>query len=200
MKTKIRIMLPIITLLVIALSGSVSAAAQTSVTPQSPAAATSSYFIPIVDKNGTAVLSGAASSSATSSAGSTTSVSTTASPYAPQPGDSALIRDKVLLDYSKSHLIVTSSTQLSVEAYIVGNLPDPCHVLRITSSQIATGQISINVYSLVKPGTACITVLKPFAVTYSLGSFPAGQYTVLLNGTRLGTFGSITPSGTALTP
>jgi hypothetical protein len=102
-----------------------------------------------------------------------------------------LISDKVFLDYTRSHLITVSTSPLTVDAYIVGNLPDPCHLLRITESTLtASKMIKIEVYSLVKPGTICITVLKPFAVTYPLGTFTAGVYTVTLNGVELGKFGS----------
>jgi hypothetical protein len=87
-----------------------------------------------------------------------------------------------------------------VDAYLVGALPDPCHLLRITeASSTASNIINIQVYSLFDPSTACITVLKPFAVTYPLGTFSNGKYTVYVNGTRLGTFGASVPAITSVT-
>lgn len=191
MKARIRVLLPIITMLVIALSSSVSIAAAQSSAPASPSAAASSFFIPLVGKNGSAAASGEATISSVSSSGSATSAS-----YSPQPGDALLKRDIVFLDFTKSRLISTSS-QLTVSAYLVGNLPDPCHLLRITSSLSASSNvINISVYSLMKPGTACIAVLQPFAVNYPLGTFAPGQYRVVVNGTVLGTFGTAISSST----
>lgn len=190
MKARITTIVSIVTLLVIALSGSVvTAAAQSSSSSSSPSVATISIFIPVVDKSG---LVKASTSSATLDPSSATSASpatsTTSYSYAPQPGDKLLQRDKVFIDYTRSHLIVTGSATQTVDAYLVGNLPDPCHLLRITQSSItSTNTINILVYSLVRPGTACIAVLKPFAVTYPVGNFAAGTFTVLVNGKPIST-------------
>jgi hypothetical protein len=50
--------------------------------------------------------------------------------------------------------------------------------------------INLEVYSLVDRGKACITVLKPFTVTIPLGSYSSGKYAVMVNGERLGEFGT----------
>lgn len=196
MKARKTVLLSIVSLLVVLLGGSViSAAAQSSSAPAIPHAASTRIFIPVVDKDRSAV--GTITSSSDASLLLVSSSSGSAAPYSPQPGDSALLRDKVFIDYSKTRLLLTSSSPYSASIYLVGNLPDPCHVLRITKGTSVTGGvISVLVYSLVKPGTACVAVLQPFAVTYPLGTYAAGQYRVLVNGTSIGTFGAITLSST----
>ena len=111
------------------------------------------------------------------------------SSYSPQPGDEKLIRDVVFMNFAKSRLIVSATRPVQVQAVLVGNLPDPCHVLRVVlGATTVTKTINISVYSLVKPGSSCATVLQPFSVTVPLGSFSSGSYTVFVNGTKLGTF------------
>ncbi len=131
-----------------------------------------------------------------SSGNSASSIS--ASSYSPQPGDVKLTRDKVFLDLSNSRLIVSAGSPTKVAAVIAGNLPDPCHLLRIVvGSTITSTSINISVYSLFDPAVACITVLKPFSVTVPLGSFSSGQYSVLVNGSLLGRFNASPVTTTA---
>ena len=183
MKAKATVVLSIVSLLVVALGGSVSIAAAQSTSQPSPDAA-NSFFIPLVAKDGSAA---ASSSEALTSSGSILTASN-----APQPGDSRLRRDKVSIDFNKSRILFTDTNRLNVALYLVGSLPDPCHVLRIERGSFTTSNIiNVVVYSLVDPASACVTVLQPFTVTYPLGTFPAGQvYTVVVNGTKLGTFGN----------
>jgi hypothetical protein len=69
-----------------------------------------------------------------------------------------------------------------------GNLPDPCHQLRVVvNPPDENNVINLDVYSLVHPGTACVNVLEPFTANIPLGSY-SGQYTVMVNGERLGLF------------
>jgi hypothetical protein len=42
---------------------------------------------------------------------------------------------------------------------------------------------------VVDPNVACIQMLSPFSVSIPLGSFETGQYTVLLNGEKVGQIG-----------
>lgn len=132
------------------------------------------------------------SSSSTSDSSTTTSISTSSASYSPQPSDVYLIRDTVFLDLANSRLNVSSSYPVQVSATLKGYLPDPCHILRaVVGSSNATSSINISVYSLVKAGTACITVLQPFTVTVPLGSFTSGHYTVYVNSAKLGEFSVI---------
>ena len=123
--------------------------------------------------------------------------------FEPQPGDEKLKRDQVFLDLANSKFIIGETSPFEVQANIVGNLPDPCHSLRIVvTPPDANNQINLEVYSLVDAGKACITVLKPFAAYIPLGSYTEGEYTVMVNGERLGLFsvGSGTAPAVQVTP
>ena len=204
MKVKRTIILSIVTLL-IAFSGPVSAIAQSNtVDPdaQSPAAPYTSYLGFVVD-NTTAAASSASTDSSlvsTSSTSVSTSTSTSTASYSPQPGDIKLTRDKVFLDLAKSRLIVSTGYPVKVSAYLVGNLPDPCHLLRVVvGSSTTSSTINISAYSLYDRTLACVTVLQPFSVTVPLGTFSSGQYTVLVNGLLLGTFNANTITSSTVT-
>ncbi|MFZ2098228.1 MAG: hypothetical protein WAV05_16475 [Anaerolineales bacterium] len=111
------------------------------------------------------------------------------SSYEPQPGDVNLQRDQVMLDLESSTIFIQPSDPAQVEAILNGNLSDPCHELRVVvSPPDAKKTINLEVYTLVDPSTACITVIKPFSATIPLGSYTSGEYTVLVNGEKLGTF------------
>lgn len=184
MKMKSTLLLSIIVLL-LALSAGPSYAA--------PGAIHSSYLA-LIDRG----VDFSSSTAYTISSASTGSTSLTSTSFAPQPGDSKLKRDVVYLDLAKSRLLVSATLPATVQAVITGNLPDPCHLLRAVVGPISVnGTINIQVYSLVNPGTACITVLKPFSITIPLGTFTTGQYTVVVDGSRLGSFtaGPTTTSG-----
>lgn len=129
----------------------------------------------------------------------TTDAALSSSSYGVQPGDDKLIRDKVFLIMEKSRLIVSATRPVQVKAVITGNLPSPCHVLRVVVGSANTANIiNISVYSLVKPGIACAAVLQPFSVTVPVGTFSSGSYTVFVNGLRLGSFSAGATSITSL--
>lgn len=66
---------------------------------------------------------------------------------------------------------------------ITGNLPTPCHQFAYTLGQPdAEGNLNVEVYSLVDPNAGCAQALQPFEETIDLGSFPAGSYTIWVNG------------------
>lgn len=110
-----------------------------------------------------------------------------AMPYFPQPGDEKMTRGAAYLD---------SATLLSAESYppqitlqLVGNLPNPCHQLRVNILRPdAQNRIQIEVYSVAGTDLACIEVLQPFDAAVPLGSFPPGKYTVFVNGEQIGEF------------
>lgn len=112
---------------------------------------------------------------------------TSAMPYLPQPEDEKMTRGEAYLD---------TVTLLSAESYppqitlqLVGNLPNPCHQLRVNIPRPdAQNRIYIEVYSVAGTDLACIEVLQPFDAAVPLGSFPAGKYTVFVNGEQIGEF------------
>ena len=110
-----------------------------------------------------------------------------ANPYAPQPGDISLLRGTVYLD--SAQLLIKESYPPQISLVMMGNLPDPCHTLRVNvSTQDAENRIRVDVYSLTDSSTICVQVLEPFNVSIPLGDFPAGHYTVLVNGDMAGEF------------
>jgi len=110
--------------------------------------------------------------------------------YEPQPGDEKLKRDQVFLDLANCNWGATPAIPTSeVQIILQGNLPDPCHSLRVVvTPPDANNVINLDAYSVVDPAVACITVLKPFAATIPLGDYPDGEYTVMVNGERFGLF------------
>jgi hypothetical protein len=111
------------------------------------------------------------------------------SEYSPAPGDDQLRRSVVHLDLEASEILIMESFPVQVNVILRGSLPDPCHELRIIPSEPDEDKkINLEVYSLADPSQACITVIEPFEATVSLGSFPQGTYTILVNGEILGKF------------
>jgi hypothetical protein len=109
--------------------------------------------------------------------------------YEPQPGDQYLTRGQVFLDMANSRFSTSAIPTTHVGVVLQGNLPDPCHSLRVVvSPPDENNVINLEAYSLVDPGKACITVLKPFTAEIPLGNYPDGDYTVMVNGERLGEF------------
>jgi hypothetical protein len=112
-----------------------------------------------------------------------------ASGYEPQPGDANLKRDQVFLGMENSRLVIGESFPAQVSVLLNGDLSDPCHQLRVVVTFAnAQNQINLEVYSLFDPSIACITGLKPFTVSIPLGNYTNNQYTVMVNGERLGLF------------
>jgi hypothetical protein len=108
-------------------------------------------------------------------------------PYTPKPGDSKLLRSAVYLD--ETSILLMESYPVQVALTMKGNLPTPCHSLRISiADSDVENRIAIEVYSVADPNGVCIQILEPFDVSIPLGSFPTGHYTVWLNGEQVGEF------------
>ncbi|PKN93118.1 MAG: hypothetical protein CVU44_11875 [Chloroflexi bacterium HGW-Chloroflexi-6] len=111
------------------------------------------------------------------------------SPYAVQPGDEKL---------QGGNIYINSSELLTLESYppqfvlsVSGDLPDPCHQLRVKVTEAdSENRIYVSVYTLVNPDAICIQVLKPFDINIPLGSFPTGEYQLYLNGEKVADFQS----------
>ncbi|MCC6146176.1 MAG: hypothetical protein IT308_01270 [Anaerolineaceae bacterium] len=72
---------------------------------------------------------------------------------------------------------------------VEGTLPTPCHQLRTKVHPPGEkNEINVEVYSLVDPAMICAQVLAPFEEQFELGSYPAGGYTVVVNGQERGRF------------
>ncbi len=101
--------------------------------------------------------------------------------FLPTPEDSAFQRESLTLEVKG--LSTLESYPVQFQLLLQGNLPTPCHKLRIAvSPPDAKNNINVEVYTLTDPALICVQALEPFEVAFSLGSFPTGLYTVILNG------------------
>jgi len=106
-------------------------------------------------------------------------------PYAPQPIDATLQRGNAFVD--SAQIIATASFPPQFFLSLGGSLPTPCHGLRVNVAR-PSGQnrITVDVYSVTDPNASCVQALEPFNVNVRLGTFPAGQYEVWVNGQPVG--------------
>ena len=112
--------------------------------------------------------------------------------YEPQPGDENLKRDLLTMDLANSQLVVTTSDPAQAKAVLSGSMSDPCHFLRVVVTPLgADNTIIVDAYSLVDTNTACVTKIEPFTASIPLGSYAAGEYTVKVNGEKLGVFATV---------
>ena len=107
--------------------------------------------------------------------------------YAPRPGDDQLLRGEIYLD--SVDLLTMESYPLQFALILKGNLPTPCHEIRVVVSESdAENKINLEVYSLADPDAICVQMLQPFEQNIPLGSFPSGHYTVWINGEQVAEF------------
>jgi hypothetical protein len=112
-----------------------------------------------------------------------------ANPYVPQPDDKVNSQGNVYLDVAQIRVLESYPVQIVLT--LQGNLPTPCHTLRVrVNPPDEQNRITIEVYSLTDPAKTCAQMLKPFDANIPLGSFPAGHYTVWVNGEKIGEFDS----------
>jgi hypothetical protein len=107
--------------------------------------------------------------------------------YAPRPGDDQLQRGEVYLD--SVDLLTMESYPLQFSLILKGNLPTPCHEIRVVYNEPdADNRINLEVYSVTDPNGVCVQVLERFEQNVSLGSFPSGHYTIWVNGKQVAEF------------
>ena len=107
--------------------------------------------------------------------------------YSPSPADGSLTQGEVYLEVKG--LATLESYPLQFMLQLKGELPTPCHQLRIAvNPPDADNKVNVDVYSVVNPAEICIQVLAPFEVAYPLGSYPAGNYSLWVNGEMIAEF------------
>jgi hypothetical protein len=107
--------------------------------------------------------------------------------YFPRPGDKQLQQAEVY-DIA-TELLTMESYPVQFLLVIRGNLPTPCHELRMVFLEHHTEpKVELKVYSVVEPDAICVQVLQPFEQNVNLGSFPAGHYTIWINGEQVAEF------------
>lgn len=109
--------------------------------------------------------------------------------FSPQNGDIDFTRSDARLE--KTELIIRESYPPQISLGMSGNLPTPCHQLRVAINEPdSEKRIMVDVYFVVDPKKSCIQVLKPFQEYVDLGTFPSGHYSVWVNGEQVGEFDS----------
>ena len=110
-------------------------------------------------------------------------------PFSPKPDDSKLTRGNVFL--SESSLVIRESYPPQISLALRGELPTPCHQLRVqVSAPNEDNRLLLDVYSVVDADLACIQVLEPFEEFIDMGTFASGHYSVWINGEMIGEFDS----------
>ena len=110
-------------------------------------------------------------------------------PFSPKPGDENLTRGNVFIN--EASLVIRESYPPQVSLSIGGDLPTPCHELRVEiAPPDQENKIMVDAYSVVDPNVACIQVLESFQEYIDLGTFPSGHYSVWVNGEPAGEFDS----------
>jgi hypothetical protein len=112
-------------------------------------------------------------------------------PYAPQAGDNALMRGEITID--SASLNIGASQPLQVALNFAYFQPTPCYQLRVEVNQPdAQNRIEVSAYAVAEKDKACtlMALATPLQASLNLGSFPQGQYSVLLNGKQVGDFAS----------
>jgi hypothetical protein len=109
-----------------------------------------------------------------------------------QPPESTPTQDAVFRDVAyieEIEILLLESFPVQVRLRVKGNLPTPCHVLQWEVSEPdEQGRISVELYAATEPDRICIQVLEPFEAQIPLGDYREGDFTVWLNGEKVGEF------------
>ena len=112
-------------------------------------------------------------------------------PYAPQAGDSAMLRGNLRIVSASLALAKSQPPQVMVNfGYFQ---PTPCYQLQVEVSQPdAQNRINLNAYAVAEKDKPCtlMALSTPLQASLDLGSFPKGHYTVWLNGSKVDEFDS----------
>lgn len=93
---------------------------------------------------------------------------------------------------------IVSASVLTAESFppqisvsLAYRLPTPCFQLRVSISQPdSQNEIYLDIYGVAPKNKSCtlMALLTPLEANISLASFPAGHYTVWVNGHQVGEF------------
>ncbi len=112
-------------------------------------------------------------------------------PYAPQSGDSSMLRGDIRVESASVRLAESNPPQLILDfAYFQ---PTPCFQLRVEPLQPdAQNEIKVSAYAVTEKDKACtlMALATPLHASLNLGKVPKGTYSVWLNGEKVGTFSS----------
>ena len=103
----------------------------------------------------------------------------------PQPDDDQLERGNAYIDSTEILTLESFPPQFMLS--IAGGKPTPCHKLRaVIGEPDDANEIHVEVYTLVHPEAICIQKIENFNININLGAYPAGQYSVFVNGSEIG--------------
>jgi hypothetical protein len=111
--------------------------------------------------------------------------------YAPQPGDAGMMQGKV--EIVSASVVVAESMPPQISVALAYRLVTPCNDLRVSVSQPdSADRIQLQVYGVAPKDKPCtlMALATPQKTSISLGSYPAGTYTVWVNGAEVGEFKS----------
>ena len=112
-------------------------------------------------------------------------------PFAPKPGDSALMRGDITIDSSSLNLAKSQPPQVMLNfAYFQ---PTPCYQLRVeVGAPDSQNHINVSAYAVAEKDKPCtlMALATPLQASLNLGSFPSGHYSLWLNGVQTGEFDS----------
>ena len=107
-------------------------------------------------------------------------------PYAPKTEDLSLKQDEVSLT-SVNLSERFDLTPMRAELHVLGSMPSVCSELRIKIDPPNDKyQVRIEIYSVAKPKLNCDNVFQQVDTTILLGVYSAGQYTVWVNDSYIG--------------
>ena len=112
-------------------------------------------------------------------------------PYAPQPGDETMARGDA--EIVSASVLMAESFPPQISVSLAYRLPTPCYQLRVSISQPdSQNRIQLEIYGVAFKDKPCnlMALLMPQETNISLGSFPAGHYSVWVNGVQVGEFNS----------
>jgi ethanolamine utilization microcompartment shell protein EutS len=98
-------------------------------------------------------------------------------PYAPQPGDGAMLQGDVAVESARWDVETQS-------LLITGNLAASCDQLRATVSQNGK-RIDFTLYAVTEVDVMCAQMLQPYEAIFKMDSFSPEDYTVFVNGQEM---------------
>ncbi len=106
--------------------------------------------------------------------------------YLPRPEDKNWTKSKVYIEGAE--ILTLESFPPQFMLHVAGNLPNPCHQLRIKVNPPDQEQrVAVEVYSVADPTKNCIDVIQPFDASIRLDAgLSAGRYSVLVNDSLIG--------------
>jgi hypothetical protein len=111
-------------------------------------------------------------------------------PDSQEPSSDNLVRGEVYIN--EAQLLILESYPVQIMMNVKGDLATPCEMLRVeVASPNDKNEIHVEMYSEVDFKVSCIAQLEPFEENVSIPMAGAadGDYTVWLNGDKVGEFG-----------